>query len=162
MSWTVTDAYIYIYAWLCLNELKPKSCEISFAHNLYSYPVVLKLCIEFDSDRAYSVQNFKTIVPLKQMLKQMLWANKILGDMSLRWVSDRYPVWYCTKPLMLNSFLGNNKMCLIFLPFLQFPHRDGQVSEVRNLSSSWKTRFVYPAWSMSWLRMPWWCKEPGH
>ena len=40
----------------------------------------------------YSLQNFKTI----EQLKRMLWANKISQDMSLRCVSDRYPILYST------------------------------------------------------------------
>ena len=71
--------------------LKPKSCEASFAHNLFpSYLIVSKWCCnEHGSPQLCSLQIFKLI----EQLKRILWTNEISRDLSSRWVKDRFP--YC-------------------------------------------------------------------
>ena len=66
-------------------HLKLKSCEISFSHNsCFSWPIAASL--------SCSVQNFKST----GQLNRMLWTNEISRDLSLRWVSDGYPMLHNT------------------------------------------------------------------
>ena len=65
-----------------------------------SYPIVSKFAQSTAVILPCSVQNFKTI----EQLKQMLWTNEISWDDSLRWVSDGYPILHNTPGLEYISF----------------------------------------------------------
>ena len=72
-------------------HLKPKSREISFAHNLFiSYPNILKFCKEHGSYTAMLCVKF-----------QSNWTTEkdVIDERHLRWVSDGYPIY-------LHSTLG--------------------------------------------------------
>ena len=70
-------------------HLKPKSREISFAHNLFrSYPIVSKFYQDYDSATAVHCEIFKT----SELLKCILWTNEFSRGLRLKWVSDRYPI----------------------------------------------------------------------
>ena len=60
---------------------------------------------------SWSVQNFKTI----GQLKQVLWTNEISRDICLIWVSDGHPTW-TAFPVQGWGLLGR------FPPFLDFPN----------------------------------------
>ena len=67
-------------------HIKLKSREISFAHNsCFSWPIALKLCAEHGSIIAVLCAKFQTD-----------WTNEISRDLSLRWVSDGYPIFHST------------------------------------------------------------------
>ena len=68
-------------------HLKLKFRQISFVHNISA---IIQSSWNFAQSRtvSLSVQNFKMI----GQLRQMLWTNEILRDLSLRWVSEGYPI----------------------------------------------------------------------
>ena len=79
--------------YLSETHLELKSDEVSFVHSLFcKYAIVLKFCTMHDI--LCSVQNYI----MTGQLKRMLWTNEISWDLSLRWVSDEYP--------LLHSSLG--------------------------------------------------------
>ena len=80
-------------------HLKPKSHEISFAHNLWS--IIRSFWNSAESTVAILpcfVQNFKTIT----QQKRMLWTNEVWRDLSFRWVSDGYSILHSTPGVLCN------------------------------------------------------------
>ena len=76
-------------------HLKIKSHELSFAHNIrLSRSVILKFCTEHGG---ISVEKFTT----NGQLWNMLWANEISRDLSLRCVSDGYPTLHKTPEQLI-------------------------------------------------------------
>ena len=113
-------------------HLKPKSREIPFVQNLLlNCPITWKCCTEHDS----SVQKFKTI----GQLKQMLWMNAISRDLSLRWVLDGYLILQKTQESSLdpsNSAEKEHNITFIF---------SGRIYRERPLRKSWR---YHPIWHL--------------
>ena len=87
-----------IYIALAKIKLRPKSREFSFGQNIqFNCQIVWTFCIKI-------AQIFKTI----WQLRHMVWTNEISHDLSLRFVSDDYPI--LQQPLGAGCSLSN-KCC---------------------------------------------------
>ena len=82
-------------------QLQFNSREISFAHKSFLvYSNVLKCCTEHNSNTTDSVPNFKMI----RHLELMLWRNEISRVLSLRCVSEGYPILH-NAPVSINTYI---------------------------------------------------------
>ena len=108
--------------------LKVKARENSLVHNIgFNNLIVLKFCTV-----PCSVQNYKVI----ERLKHMLWTNEISRDLSLRCVSDGYPILHSTPSM--NSLLTSNSS----------PWRPKDVHTMSR--SKWKKGCVIPRCNSIW------------
>ena len=73
---------------------KFKSREVSFAHNLLlNYPIVLKFCAEHDSLTVVRCAKYQNDWPNEtNVVDEPAGTNEISWDLSLRWISDGYPI----------------------------------------------------------------------
>ena len=73
---------------------KFKSREVSFAHNLLlNYPIVLKFCAEHDSLTVVRCAKYQNDWPNEtNVMDEPVGTNEISRDLSLRWISDGYPI----------------------------------------------------------------------
>ena len=79
-------------------HLKLKSREISFAHNSCFDRSLWNFAQSTAVSLPCSVQNFKLI----GQLQRKLWTNEFSRDLSLRWVSDGYPILHSTPGFKTN------------------------------------------------------------
>ena len=75
-------------------HFKLKSREVSFAHNLLlNYPTVLNVYTEHDSLIVVFCTKYQNDWPNEMsVMDEPAGTNEISRDLSLRWISDGYPI----------------------------------------------------------------------
>ena len=99
MSWplraTLYPGVLCNMGYMSETHLKLTFCEISFVPNIcLNCPVVLNFCTMI---LPCPVHNCKTI----GLFTRMLWTNEISRDLSLGWVTDGYPIFLHSTPVLV-------------------------------------------------------------